>query len=162
MAEPFNANYTFAKNNLVVLKHPKGAFLSVKSTDLNALDWIEQTTPFARWNIELHGQQDGLTVIKLKSPKTNAYLSIFNCPFKQNDPSCRAQSVGSKWSRFKVHKTGVNTAKLESCELPGIYLGPDFQEIEFAFFRQQGKVYAAESKVCVMYLCCCEHILYFL
>ena len=142
MAGPFQADYVFKKNNLVVLRHPKGKFLRINPQNRDQLDENGGTGKWARWNIEIDGQQDGLQVVKLKHNQSNKYLRIYN-----NGLTIDVGGGGGKWTRFKVHKTGNNSAKLESCELPGKYpavqqggpaIGTGGKWTEFSFFRQGG------------------------
>ena len=116
MAGQFQADYGFKKNDLVILRHPKGKFLRIKPNDQTQLDENGGTGKWSRWNIELDGQQDGLQVVKLRHNATNKYIRIYS-----NGMTIDVGGAGGKYNRFKVHKTGNNSAKLESCEIPGKY-----------------------------------------
>ena len=58
MTGEFTANYIFAKNNLVVLRHPKGKFLTVSPNQSPKIDENGGTGEYARCNIDYH--EDGL------------------------------------------------------------------------------------------------------
>ena len=142
MAGPIQSEYVLKVNKLVVLRHPKGKFLRVSPNNLTQVNENGGVGPFARWNIELHGEQDGCKVVKLKSEKSGKYLRIYN-----NGLTMDVGGGGGKWTRFKVHMTGSNKAKLESCELPGKYpavqpkgpaIGTGGKWTEFTFFRKGG------------------------
>eukprot|EP01083_Nonionella_stella_P147959 467633_1 len=135
----FNAEYLFDANRLVVIKHPKGNFLRVNTANNHELDEYGATGKYAQWNIELDGQQDGLKVVKLRHNLTGKYLRICDGGNKID-----VAGGGGKWTRFKVHKTGSNKAKLESCEISGKYpavqrrgpaIGTGGRWTEFTFFR---------------------------
>eukprot|EP01084_Bolivina_argentea_P074163 134557_1 len=142
MAGPFQAPYVFGKNNTVIMRHPKGKFLNIKSNNQSQVDENGGAGKWAQWVVELHGQQDGLPVVKIKHTFTNKYLRIYN-----NGNTMDVGGGGGKWTRFKLHKTGNNKAKLESCELPGKYpavqpkgpaIGGGGKWTEFTFFRRGG------------------------
>eukprot|EP01083_Nonionella_stella_P023260 64326_1 len=115
----FNADYLFGRNNLVilvVLKHKKGKHLRIDPGNQEPLDENGGQGKWAQWNIELHGEQDGLKVVTLKHNASGKYLGIYG-----DGNTIDVGGGGGKWTRFKVHKTGNNSAKLESCELEAKY-----------------------------------------
>ena len=65
-------------NTLVVLRHPKDKYLRIAPKNLQQLDENGGTGQYARWYIELHEEQNGFRIIKLRHNKTNKYLRIYN------------------------------------------------------------------------------------
>ena len=120
----------------------KGAFLRIDPNDNNQLDEHGGSGHWAHWNVQIDGEQDGLQVIKLQHAASKKYLRIYN-----EGNTIDVGGGGGKWTRFKVHKTGSNSAKLESVELPGKYpavqpqgpnIGNGGKWTEFVFFRKGG------------------------
>ena len=63
----------------------------------------------------MDGEQDGCKVAKFQNTKNNKYLRIV-------DNDVNIGGTGGAWTRFKVHPTGGNSFKFESCKLPGKYV----------------------------------------
>eukprot|EP01084_Bolivina_argentea_P007818 14679_1 len=138
----FKAPYVFKQERLVVLQHAKGQTLRINPQNPNILDENGGHGKWAQWNIELENEEKDSKVIKLKHNTSNKYLRIHN-----NGNSIDVQGVGGKWTRFRVHKLGLNKAKLESVECHGKYIavqpkGPGIgvggKWCEFIFLRQGG------------------------
>lgn len=144
MAGEFKAEYVFLQNNLCILRHRKGAFLRISPNDKTVPDEHGGAGAFAQWNVELDGNENGKQVIKLKSAKSGGYLRIYD-----NGNKMDVAGGGGKWTRFIVHRTGPNRAKLESVECKGKFpavqpkgpsIGTGGPWTEFYFFRKGAQI----------------------
>ena len=114
--------------------------MRIKAGEPEQLDEDGGGGKYSQWNIQIDSEVNGQKVIKLQHALTNKFLRIYDDGNKID-----VAGIGGKFTQFKVYKTGINSAKLESIEFPGKYpvvnadgpnIGAGDEWSEFMFFRR--------------------------
>ena len=108
-------------HDLIYFKlHKQCQFLRIVKSDHTRLDEDGGGGKYSQWNLQIDGEVDGQEVVRLQHSHTNNFLRIYDDGNKID-----VAGIGGKLTKFKVHKTGINSTnrvKFESIEFPGKYI----------------------------------------